>query len=106
PTMWKSGQSLIKQKMKDMQAPLAGEMSGRMFFGGGWYGFDGALCAAARLLRYVAELGGPLPRHFADLPATVSTPEMRVDCPDEHKFAIVERAARHFAAKYPVVTLD
>ncbi len=106
PTMWKTGHSLIKQKMKDMQAPLAGEMSGHMFFGGDWYGFDDALFAAARLLRYVAELGGPLSRHFADLPATVSTPELRVDCPDEHKFAIVERAARHFAAKYPVVTLD
>ena len=106
PTMWKTGHSLIKQKMKETHAPLAGEMSGHMFFGGDWYGFDDALFAAARLLRYMAELGGPLSRHFADLPATVSTPELRVDCPDERKFAIVERAARHFAAKYPVVTLD
>ena len=106
PTMWKTGHSLIKQKMKESGAPLAGEMSGHMFFGGDWYGFDDALFAAARLLRYVAELGGPLSRHFADLPATVSTPELRVDCPDERKFAIVERAARHFAAKYPVATLD
>ena len=106
PTMWKTGHSLIKQKMKEVGAPLAGEMSGHMFFGGDWYGFDDALFAAARLLRYVAELGGPLSRHFADLPATVSTPELRVDCPDDQKFAIVERAARHFAAKYPVATLD
>jgi len=106
PTMWKTGHSLIKQKMKETQAPLAGEMSGHMFFGGDWYGFDDALFAAARLLRYLAEQGGPLSRHFADLPATVSTPELRVDCPDERKFAIVERAARHFAAKYPVATLD
>jgi len=106
PTMWKTGHSLIKQKMKETQAPLAGEMSGHMFFGGDWYGFDDALFAAARLLRYVAELGGPLSRHFADLPATVSTPELRVDCPDDQKFAIVERAARHFGAKYPVATLD
>src|SRR3989440_290987 len=106
PTMWKTGHSLIKQKMKETQAPLAGEMSGHMFSGVDWYGFADALFAAARLLRYLAEQGGPLSRHFADLPATVSTPELRVDCPDEHKFAIVERAARHFAAKYPVVTLD
>ena len=106
PTMWKTGHSLIKQKMKETQAPLAGEMSGHMFFGGDWYGFDDALFAAARLLRYLAEQGGPLSRHFADLPATVSTPELRVDCPDERKFTIVERAARHFAAKYPVATLD
>src|SRR6266513_3166714 len=106
PTMWKTGHSLIKQKMKESGAPLAGEMSGHMFFGGDWYGFDDALFAAARLLHYVAELGGPLSRLLADLPATVSTPELRVDCADERKFAIVERAAQHFAARYPVSTLD
>ncbi len=106
PTMWKTGHSLIKQKMKETRAPLAGEMSGHMFFGGDWYGFDDALFAAARLLRYQAEIGGPLSRLLADLPATIATPEMRVDCPDEQKFAIVERAAQHFATKYPVATLD
>src|SRR5438093_7216300 len=106
PTLWKTGHSLIKQKMKELGAPLAGEMSGHMFFGGDWYGFDDALFAAARLLQYVAELGGPLSRLLADLPATVSTPEVRVDCADEHKFAIVERAAQHFAARYPVSTPD
>ncbi len=106
PIMWKTGHSLIKQKMKEVRAPLAGEMSGHMFFGGDWYGFDDALFAAARLLHYVAELGGPLSRLLADLPATVSTPELRVDCADERKFAIVERAAQHFAARYPVSTLD
>src|SRR5947208_11177525 len=106
PTMWKTGHSLIKQKMKELGAPLAGEMSGHMFFGGDWYGFDDALFAAARLLQYVAELGGPLSRPLPHLPPTVSTPEVRVDCADEHKFAIVERAAQHFAARYPVSTLD
>jgi phosphomannomutase / phosphoglucomutase len=106
PTMWKTGHSLIKQKMKESRAPLAGEMSGHMFFGGDWYGFDDALFAAARLLRYQAEIGGPLSRLLADLPATIATPEMRVECPDEQKFAIVERAAQHFATKYPVSTLD
>jgi phosphomannomutase / phosphoglucomutase len=106
PTMWKTGHSLIKQKMKETGAPLAGEMSGHMFFGGDWYGFDDALFAAARLLRYVADKGGPLSRLLADVPTTFSTPELRIDCPDDRKFAIVERAARHFAAKYPVSTLD
>ena len=106
PTMWKTGHSLIKQKMKESDAPLAGEMSGHMFFGGDWYGFDDALFAAARLLRYVADEGGPLSRLLADLPVTVATPELRVDCPDDRKFEIVQRAARHFAAKYPVSTLD
>ncbi len=106
PVMWKTGHSLIKQKMKELNAPLAGEMSGHMFFGGDWYGFDDALFGAARLLAYVAREGGPLSRLLADLPPTVSTPELRVDCPDERKFEVVERAARHFAAKYPVSTLD
>jgi phosphomannomutase/phosphoglucomutase len=106
PTMWKTGHSLIKQKMKETGAPLAGEMSGHMFFGDDWYGFDDAVFAAARLLRYTADLGGPLSRLLADLPVTVATPELRVDCADDRKFAIVERAARHFAAKYPVETLD
>jgi phosphomannomutase/phosphoglucomutase len=64
------------------------------------------LFAAARLLSYLAVTGGPLSRHLADLPVTVSTPELRVDWPDEQKFALVERAARHFAAQYPVSTLD
>ncbi len=106
PTMWKTGHSLIKQKMKETSAPLAGEMSGHMFFGGDWYGFDDALFAAARLLRYVADQGGPLSRLLADLPVTVATPELRVDCADDRKFEIVQRAAKHFAAKYPVSTLD
>ncbi len=106
PQMWKTGHSLIKQKMKDLHAPLAGEMSGHMFFGGDWYGFDDALFAAARLLAYVAREGGPLSRRLADLPRTFATPELRVACPDERKFAIVEQAARHFAARYPVATLD
>ncbi len=106
PTMWKTGHSLIKQKMKELGAPLAGEMSGHMFFGGDWYGFDDALFAAARLLRYVAEQGGPLSRLLADLPATVATPEIRVDCPDDRKFDIVAQAAQHFGAKYSVSTLD
>jgi phosphomannomutase / phosphoglucomutase len=106
PTMWKTGHSLIKEKMKELHAPLAGEMSGHMFFGGDWFGFDDALFASARLLHYVAREGGPLSRLLADLPKTVSTPELRVDCPDDVKFAIVEKAAAYFSAKYPVSTLD
>src|SRR5437879_11955876 len=99
PVMWKTGHSFIKMKMKELGAPLAGEMSGHMFFGGDWYGFDDALFAAARLLRYVAEQGGPLSRLLADLPATVSTPEMRIACPDERQLDALARAARHSAAR-------
>ena len=106
PVMWKTGHSFIKMKMKEIGAPLAGEMSGHMFFGGDWYGFDDALFAAARLLAYVAKEGGPLSRLLADLPKTYATPELRVDCPDEKKFAVVEQAAQDFKRKYPVFTLD
>jgi phosphomannomutase / phosphoglucomutase len=106
PVMWKTGHSFIKMKMKEIGAPLAGEMSGHMFFGGDWYGFDDALFAAARLLAYVAREGGPLSKLLADLPKTYATPELRVDCPDEKKFDVVARAAKYFAGKYPVSTLD
>jgi phosphomannomutase/phosphoglucomutase len=106
PVMWKTGHSFIKQKMKELGAPLAGEMSGHMFFGGDWYGFDDALFAAARLLAYQAREGGPLSRLLADLPQTFATPELRVDCADDKKFAVVQQAAKAFAAKYPVSTLD
>jgi phosphomannomutase/phosphoglucomutase len=106
PVMWKTGHSLIKAKMKEMQAPLAGEMSGHMFFGGDYFGFDDALFAAARLLQVVSERPFGLATHLADLPKTFATPEIRVDCPEEIKFEIPERAARHFAAKYPVNTID
>jgi phosphomannomutase/phosphoglucomutase len=106
PLMWKTGHSFIKQKMKETGAPLAGEMSGHVFFGGDWYGFDDALFAAARLLAYVAREGGPLSRLLADVPRTFATPELRVDCSDERKFDVVRRAAEHFAAMYPVATLD
>jgi phosphomannomutase/phosphoglucomutase len=106
PVMWKTGHSLIKAKMKEMKAPLAGEMSGHMFFAGDWYGFDDALFAAARLLEIVSREPGGLARLLADLPPTFNTPELRVDCPEEIKFGLVERAARHFAARYRVNTID
>jgi phosphomannomutase/phosphoglucomutase len=106
PVIWKTGHSLIKAKMKASGAPLAGEMSGHIFFGGDYYGFDDALFAAARLLAFVAREGGPLSRHLASLPRTFATPELRVDCPEDRKFAIVDAAARHFAARYEVLTLD
>jgi len=106
PVMWKTGHSFIKQKMKEIGAPLAGEMSGHMFFGGDWFGFDDALFAAARLLAYHPRDRGPLSRLLADLPKTFATPEMRVDCPDDKKFDVVQQAAKAFAAKYPVSTLD
>jgi phosphomannomutase/phosphoglucomutase len=106
PVMWKTGHSLIKAKMKEANAPLAGEMSGHMFFGGDYFGFDDALFAAARLLEIVSTGPGGLAPLLADLPKTCATPEIRVDCPDEQKFEIVARAAAHFGSRYPTVTID
>ena len=106
PLMWKTGHSLIKSKMKAMNAPLAGEMSGHMFFGGDYYGFDDALFGAARLLEIVSRGPAGLSRFLADLPETFTTPEIRVDCDDDRKFSLVERAAAHFATRYPVNTID
>jgi phosphomannomutase/phosphoglucomutase len=106
PILWKTGHSLIKAKMKDVGAPLAGEMSGHMFFADDYYGFDDALFAAARLLAYMARRDGPLSTLLADLPKTFATPELRIDCPEERKFPVVAEAARHFGERYDVLTLD
>ena len=75
--MWKTGHSLIKAKMKETGAPLAGEMSGHIFFADGWYGFDDALYAAVRLLRHPGALGGAADRDDRPMPPVVNTPEMR-----------------------------
>jgi phosphomannomutase/phosphoglucomutase len=106
PVMWKTGHSLIKEKMKELCAPLAGEMSGHMFFTEGFYGHDDALYAAARLLRIIADTGRGVDELLADIPRYVSTPEIRVDCPDDRKFAVVEAATRHFAALHDVLAID
>ncbi|HEX9691160.1 MAG TPA: phosphomannomutase/phosphoglucomutase [Gemmatimonadales bacterium] len=106
PEMWKTGHSLIKARMKELHAPLAGEMSGHMFFGGDYYGFDDALFAAARLLTFLGGRPGPLSVLLADLPQTYTTPELRVDCSEAEKFTIVARAAEHFGRKYATVTID
>ncbi|MGH3074408.1 MAG: phosphomannomutase/phosphoglucomutase, partial [Gemmatimonadales bacterium] len=106
PIMWKTGHSLIKAKMKEEHAPLAGEMSGHMFFGGDYLGFDDALFAAARLLEIVSRGPFGLASLLSDLPATIATPEIRVDVPEERKFDLVERAVAHFSSRYPVNTID
>jgi phosphomannomutase/phosphoglucomutase len=107
PTMWMTGHSHIKKKMKESGAVLAGEMSGHMFFGPPDYlGFDDAMYAAARLLKILAGQPHPLSALRARLPQYVSTPEIRVDCPEDRKAPVVEAAARHFAARYPTVTID
>jgi phosphomannomutase/phosphoglucomutase len=106
PIMWKAGHSLLKAKMKETNALLAGEMSGHMFFAERYFGYDDAIYASLRLLEIVANAGRPLSTLLADLPPAVSTPEIRVDCPDDKKFAIAERAQEYFRQHYPVIDVD
>ena len=102
PAMWKVGHSLIKARMKETGAALAGEMSGHLFFAHRWFGFDDAIYAGARLLEVLT--GGPTLATIADgLPATVTTPELRVDCPDDQKFAVVAAVTAAMRARPDVV---
>jgi phosphomannomutase/phosphoglucomutase len=104
--MYRTGHSLIKAKMKEEHAELAGEMSGHMFFKDRYYGFDDALYAACRLIEIVANSGKPLSAQTAGLPPTVTTPEIRVDTPDEVKFDVVAKVADHFRKTRSIVDVD
>lgn len=104
--MWKTGHSLIKQKMKEENAELAGEMSGHMFFKDRYLGFDDALYATCRLLEIMADTGLGVDELIADLPKTFTTPEIRVDCPDEIKFDVVDKIVAHFKARQDVIDID
>jgi phosphomannomutase / phosphoglucomutase len=106
PIMWKTGHSLIKVKMKETHAELAGEMSGHMFFADRYYSFDDAIYAACRLMEIVANSGKPLSAQLAGLPVTVSTPEIRFDCPDELKFAVVRQATEELRARHKILDVD
>jgi phosphomannomutase/phosphoglucomutase len=104
--MWKTGHSLIESKMSEIHAPLAGELSGHMYIADGYYGFDDALYAAARLLRIMATSGKSVTDLLAGVPIYPISPEMRVPCADDLKFDIVKRAVAHWAADHQVVTVD
>jgi phosphomannomutase / phosphoglucomutase len=104
--MYRTGHSLIKAKMKEEHAELAGEMSGHMFFKDRYFGFDDALYAACRLIEIVANSGKPLSAQTAGLPPTVTTPEIRVDTPDEVKFDVVAKVADHFRKTRSIVDVD
>lgn len=106
PIMWKAGHSLIKAKMKETHAALAGEMSGHIFFADRFYGFDDATYAGCRLLEILSNTDRPLSVLLADLPETFSTPELRVECPDDTKFRVVAEIAEHFARDHEVITID
>lgn len=106
PLMWKTGHSLIKKKLAETGAPVAGEMSGHMFFSEGFFGFDDALFAAGRLLRYVASTGRTLDELVASMNQYHATPETRLACPEERKFQVPEALKAEFAGQYKVIDID
>jgi phosphomannomutase / phosphoglucomutase len=104
--MWKTGHSLIKQKMKLEKAELAGEMSGHIFFSDRYFGFDDAVYASCRLLEILSSTGKKISELLTDVPETVSTPEIRVECPDHIKFDVVEKVTAHFKEHHDVIDID
>ncbi len=104
--MWKTGHSLIKQKMKIEKAELAGEMSGHIFFSDRYFGFDDAVYASCRLLEILSSTGKKISDLLADVPKTFSTPEIRVECPDHIKFTVVKKVTAYFKERNDVIDID
>jgi len=104
--MWKTGHSLIKQKMRSEKAELAGELSGHMFFGDRFFGFDDAIYASCRLIEILSKTGKRISDLLSDVPQTYSTPEIRVSCPDEKKFVVVEKVTDFFRQSHNIIDID
>jgi len=104
--MWKTGHSLIKQKMKEEKAEMAGEMSGHMFFADRYFGYDDAVYASCRLLEIIADTGKTISDLLSDVPKTYTTPEIRVECPDDKKFDVVQKVTEYFRERYDVIDID
>jgi phosphomannomutase/phosphoglucomutase len=106
PIMWKAGHSLIKGKMKEENALLAGEMSGHLFFADRYFGFDDAIYAGARLLEILTRKNLSVRDLLSGIPVMVNTPEIRMDCPDDKKFDVVKKIAEEFKQEYDVIDVD
>jgi len=104
--MWKTGHSLIKKKMKEENAELAGEMSGHIFFADRYFGYDDATYASCRLLEILTQTGMKISELLSDVPKTYTTPEIRVECPDDKKFAVVQKITDYFRERYNVIDID
>jgi len=104
--MWKVGHSLIKDKMLETGAQLAGEMSGHIFYNHRFYGFDDAVYVTCRLLEIIARSDKPIGRMLEDWPKLYNTPEIRQECADEIKFKVVEKVRDRFRDRYRVVDVD
>jgi phosphomannomutase/phosphoglucomutase len=106
PVMWKTGHSLLKAKLKELNAPFAGEMSGHVFFNDRYFGYDDALYASLRLFEIITKRGKKLSELVGEIPFYHSTPEIRVGCPDDRKFDIVKSLVEHFKKNYDVIDID
>jgi phosphomannomutase/phosphoglucomutase len=104
--MWKTGHSLIKEKMKEEKALLGGEMSGHIFFADRYFGYDDAIYASCRLIELLSKTDKKLSQLLDDVPKTQITPEIRVDCPDEIKFKVVERVKEDLKKDHPIIDVD
>ena len=106
PIMWKVGHSLIKAKMKETHAAMAGEMSGHLFFADRYFGYDDGIYAGARLLEILSNTTEAVSSLLADVPKMFNTPEIRVDCPDEKKFEVVRVLTEEFKKTHEVIDID
>jgi phosphomannomutase/phosphoglucomutase len=107
PVMWKTGHSLIKDKMRELNVNFAGEMSGHIFFADDFYGFDDAVYVALRLAQLISRGDKKLSEYTAEIPVYYSTPELRMECKDDiEKFEIAEKATAYFTQKYDCITVD
>ncbi len=104
--MWRAGHSLLRSKIKEEKALLGGEMSGHMFFADRYFGYDDAIYASCRLLEILSRTEKSIPELLSDVPKTSTTPEIRVDCPDDRKFELVERVRESLRKDYPIVDID
>ena len=104
--MWRTGHSLIKEKMREEKAALGGEMSGHLFFADRYFGYDDAIYASCRLMELLSKTDRKLSHLLSDVPKTLITPEIRVDCPDEIKFKVVAIVKEALKKDYPVIDVD
>ena len=104
--MWKTGHSVIKPKIKAEKAELGGEMSGHMFFADRYLGYDDAIYASCRLLEILSNTGKRISELLSDVPKTYTTPEIRVACPDNKKFALIQKVTEYFRKRYDVIDID
>jgi phosphomannomutase/phosphoglucomutase len=104
--MWRTGHSLIKEKMREEKAALGGEMSGHIFFADRYFGYDDAIYASCRLIELLSKTDRKLTQLLQDVPKTFITPEIRVDCPDEIKFRVVEKVKEELRKGYSIIDVD